>query len=157
MLRIITHGCWRIRHGYLITPGILKVSILKCFKTSSDPFDPGVLLSKELDLYMIRLVKEKVKPENEKSQRHRKRFPSGKCSRVRSNGYYQSFSRRWCLEPVTSHTFSSISQEHTVNAVLVSRARLACETNAGYCYSFSRSENCNSKHFETISHFLNTL
>ena len=54
------------------------MSILKCFKRSSVRSDPGVPLSKELDLYTIRLVKEKVKLEIQKSQRQRKRFRTGK-------------------------------------------------------------------------------
>ena len=43
---------------------------------SSDPPDPGVPMSKELDSYTIgiRLVKAKVKPEIEKSHRHPKSF-----------------------------------------------------------------------------------
>ena len=54
------------------------MSILKCVKRSSDPPDPGVTLSKELDLYTICLVKEKVKPEIEKS--HAEDFEQEKSS-----------------------------------------------------------------------------
>ena len=58
----------------LLARGTVKMSTLKCFNTSSDPPDPRVPLSKELDSCTIGLVKEKVKPEIEKSQRHCKRF-----------------------------------------------------------------------------------
>ena len=54
------------------------MSILKCFKRNSERPDSGLPLSKELDLYTIRLVKEKVKSEMEKSQCQRKNFSTGK-------------------------------------------------------------------------------
>ena len=54
---------------WLVAQAIVKMSILKYFKRSSDLPDPEGPLSKELDSYTIRLVNEKVKPEIGKSQR----------------------------------------------------------------------------------------
>ena len=61
MFRIITRKCVRIARV------IVKMSILRHFKRSSDLPDPEGPLSKELDSYTIRLVNEKVKPEIDKS------------------------------------------------------------------------------------------
>ena len=60
--------------AWLIAQTIVKMSILKYFKRSSNLPDPEGPLSKELDSYTIRLVNEKVKPEIEKSQ-HCERGP----------------------------------------------------------------------------------
>ena len=53
---------------WLVAQAIVKMSILKYFKRSSDLPDPEGPLSKKLDSYTIRLVNEKVKPEIKKSQ-----------------------------------------------------------------------------------------
>ena len=53
----------------LVARAIVKMSVLKYFRRSSDLPDPKGPLSKELDSYTIRLVNEKWKPEIEKSQR----------------------------------------------------------------------------------------
>ena len=99
-----------------------------------------------------------MKPEIEKSQRHRKRFPSGKEQlEYRVMATIRHFSRDDVSNQLPCLLSSSISQEQAANAVLVSWAGLACETNSGYLYSFSRSYDCNSKYVGTISHFLNTL
>ena len=54
----------------IFTQATVEMSILKCLKRSSDLPDTEGPFSKEMESYTIRFANEKVKPENDKSQRY---------------------------------------------------------------------------------------